>query len=332
MPSTHSDNEDRSASDAWRDSRSGARASRGFHYQHLVSALILVRQWAGLAPAGHLVPEGIEDCVVESHDHVTWIQAKSRSSRTFGEAEIRRILDAVDAKAAQFPDASDIQTAAVLEKPATGVPTKAVEHLFDGSASSVIHCPDPATDILNIFSEHLDVAPVVAEGLRSDLYELVAEASAANATASFDNRVRLSTTEVERHILERLEADDPSAIDEAMTSGALTPVDFATPINEPAFYQGVKVRPSHVVAGLVLARNADVANVISSLQRRRHVLLTGPSGAGKSALTWLSAHALAERMRCFEVTAIADVGWRARRSPLRPLPQALRVFAHRARV
>ena len=251
--------------------------------------------------------EGIEDCVVESHDHIMWIQAKSRSNRTFGKAEVRRILDTVDAKAALFPVTSDLQTAAVLEQPATGVPTKTLDHLFDGSSESVIHCPDPASDILDLLSDQLDVAPVLAEGLRSDLYQLVADASATNATASFDNRVRISTIEVERRILERLEAEDPSAIDEAMSSGYIAPVDFATPINEPAFYQGVKVRPGHVAAGLVLGRNADVANVVNSLERRRQVLLTGPSGAGKSALTWLSAHALVQRMRCFEVTSIADV-------------------------
>ena len=44
--------------EAWRRSRSGAWAGRGFHYQHSLSTLILVRQWAGLAPSGFLVPEG----------------------------------------------------------------------------------------------------------------------------------------------------------------------------------------------------------------------------------------------------------------------------------
>ena len=39
----------------------GAWTGRGFHYQHLLSTLILVRQWAGLAPPGHLVPEEFED-------------------------------------------------------------------------------------------------------------------------------------------------------------------------------------------------------------------------------------------------------------------------------
>ena len=78
--------------DIWRDSRSGAWAGRGFHYQHMVSALILVRQWAGLAPPGYLVPEGFEDCVVESSDRRIWIQIKSRNDATFRDAEVRKIL------------------------------------------------------------------------------------------------------------------------------------------------------------------------------------------------------------------------------------------------
>ena len=59
------DNIDEIAQDRWAETRSGAWAARGFHYQHLFSTLILVRQWAGLAPTGNLVPEGEEDCVGE---------------------------------------------------------------------------------------------------------------------------------------------------------------------------------------------------------------------------------------------------------------------------
>ena len=60
-----SDNIERTILDRWKETRSGAWAGRGFHYQYLFSTLILVRQWAGLAPIGYLVPEGLEDCVVE---------------------------------------------------------------------------------------------------------------------------------------------------------------------------------------------------------------------------------------------------------------------------
>ena len=44
---------------------------------------------------------------------------------------------------------------------------------------------------------------------------------------------------------------------EALSAGVLAPVEFSTPVQEPAFYQGVKVRPGHVAAGLVLERHAN---------------------------------------------------------------------------
>lgn len=69
--------------DSWKGSRAGAWASRGFHYQHLVTILILVRQWAGISPSGSVVPEGLEDCVVELAGRETWIQAKSRKTGVF---------------------------------------------------------------------------------------------------------------------------------------------------------------------------------------------------------------------------------------------------------
>ena len=103
--------------DMWRDSRSGAWAGRGFHYQHMVSALILVRQWAGLAPPGYLVPEGFEDCVVESSDRRIWIQIKSCNDTTFRDADVRKILTTVDGKVAKFRNGTDIRAAVILEKP-----------------------------------------------------------------------------------------------------------------------------------------------------------------------------------------------------------------------
>ena len=171
----------------------------------------------------------------------------------------------------------------------------------------MVVCNEPGDEIIRLLSSQLDIAPAIAEGLFSDLYRLVAGASAANAFLPFRERRRISTTETERRIFERLEAEDPSAIDDALASGALEPVDFVTTVDEPAFYRGVKVRPGHVAAGLVLARDTDTNDVVTLLKRHRHVLVTGPSGAGKSALAWLTANALAREMTWFQisVTAIA---------------------------
>jgi hypothetical protein len=148
---------------------------------------------------------------------------------------------------------------------------------------------------------------MIAEGIASDLYKLVAETSQANASLAFGERLRISATEVERRIFERLEADDPSAVDQAILSGALEPVDFATPVVEPSFYQGVKVRPGHVAAGLVLSRPDELKAVVRLLKKRRHLLISGPSGAGKSGLMWLAASALSGELRWFQISAKASV-------------------------
>ena len=122
---------------------------------------------------------------------------------------------------------------------------------------------------------------MIAHGLASDLLGLVAGASADNASLPLDKRRRISATEVERRIFERLEAEDPSAIDHALVSGALEPVDFTTAVDEPDFYRGVKVRAGHVAANLVLDRPADVCTVLNALWKRRHVLISGSIGSGK---------------------------------------------------
>ena len=291
--------------EAWRRSRSGAWAGRGFHYQHSLSTLILVRQWAGLAPSGFLVPEGLEDCVVELADNDVWIQIKSRKDGTFSETAVQQILDDLHAKAAAVESIKETRITVVLEQPCPGISGADIDQLFKGVPRKTLICEAPDDDIVSLLSTHLETAEVIAEGIASDLYKLVVDASQENASLPFEKRRRISTTEVERHIFKRLEAEDPSAIDSAVYSGVLEPVDFTTPVTEPSFYQGVKVKPGHVASGLVLARPKEMNDVIRTLERRRHVLVSGPSGAGKSALMWLSANKLAGDFRWSQITGKA---------------------------
>lgn len=290
---------------AWKSSRSGAWAGRGFHYQHLISTFILIRQWAGLAPSGFLVPEGLDDCVVELADRDIWLQIKSRKDSAFNNSEVQAFLTATRAKAAAVEGAKENHATVVLEHPRNGRNEAGIDQIFADETLSVFACAEPGEEAVKLLSAHLGTAEVIAEGIVSDLYRLVADASQANASLPFEQRQRISTTEVERRIFERLEAEDPSAIDRAMASGALEPVDFKSSISEPAFYQGVKVRPGHVAAGLVLDRPDDTDTVVRTLRRRRHVLISGPSGAGKSALMWLCAHLLAGELRWYQITARA---------------------------
>ena len=291
--------------DTWRRSRSGAWAARGFHYQHLVATLLLVRQWAGLAPLGYLVPEGFDDCVLELADHCVRVQIKSRKDTTFRNSEVLRFLDAADATSAKLPSGPANRSTVVLEQPRTNRVEADIAQMFDDEAGQVFICQTPGEDIVRLLLTELAITQVIADGLASDLYTLVAGASEQNASLPFENRRRISTTEVERRIFERLEAEDPSAIDEALLSGSLEPVDFTNPVDEPNFYRGVKVKPGHLAAKLVLDRPKDVNRILDALLERRHVLVSGPSGSGKSALTWLAASAAANRVRWFQITATA---------------------------
>ena len=296
------DNNEENVISAWENTRSGAWSVRGFHYQHLFSTLILIRQWAGLAPTGHLVPEGEEDCVVELPDHDVWIQIKSRKRGKFRENEVKSIFRDVGQKAERAGNQKTTLLAVGLEQPCSGFHEYGLDKLFDGETKRMVVCKAPETEIVNLLSRELGVAEIIAEGLASDLYKLIAESAAANASRSFERRRRISTTEIERRILNYLEANDPSAIDYAFNSGALRPVDFVTPVSEPGFYQGVKVQPGHVAAGLVLDRPNDIQNIVVDLKNRRQILITGPSGAGKSALTWLVANLLDKEFRWYRIS------------------------------
>ena len=271
----------------------------------MISTLILVRQWAGVAPSGHLVPEGFDDCVIELADSAFWIQAKSRHEGMFRKKEVDGFLDAAVKKAARLPDAAETRTAIVLERPASDISSDPIGRLFDDDSGNVFVCATPGDEIFGLLFSKLDTAPVTVEGIANDLYRLVARTSAENASKAFHERRRISPAEVDRRIIDRLDAEDPSSIHEALSAGLLAPVEFITPVQEAAFYQGVKVRPGHVAAGLVLERHTDTKNIATALERHKHVLLTGPSGAGKSALIWLTASGLAGRMRWFEIAGTA---------------------------
>lgn len=250
--------------------------------------VVLVRQWAGLAPSGFLVPEGLDDCVVELADRDIRLQIKSRKHVAFNNTEVQKFLSTIRANAEAIKGDKENRSGVILEHHRTGRVEADSDRMFSEEWPSVFVCANPGEEAVKLISKQVDTAEVIADGVVNDLYRLVAEASQENASLPFERRRRISTTEVERRILERLEAEDPSAIHRAMASGALEPVDFTSTVSEPAFYQGVKVAPGHVAAGLVLDRPADTNLIVRTLRRRRHVVISGPSGAGKSEVVLLS--------------------------------------------
>ena len=212
------DNLDKAIQDGWKKTRSGAWAGRGFHYQHIFSTLILIHQWAGLAPNGYLVPEGLEDCVVELPDRDVLIQIKSKGNGTFSEGEVKGIFEELRQKATLIGKRKATQLMVGLERPCSAFPEQGADTLFNGETEKVIVCGGPEKEIIGLLVERLDVAEIIAEGLANDLYKLVADSAAANASLPFKKRRRISTAEVERRIFERLEAEDLSAINRALSS------------------------------------------------------------------------------------------------------------------
>ena len=200
-------------------------ALRGMGWPRVFTTSIWLARWfssgsgPGLEPPGFLVPEGLEDCVLEVSGRRIWIQIKSRKNGTFRDDEVRHILDAVDGKATKLKCGQAIRSAVILEQPRANEAEYDITRLFDDDDRKVVVCGAPAEEIVRLLSTNLETAAVIAEGLASDLYRLVADSSAENASLPFDERRRISTTEVERRIFERLEAEDPSAIDHALVSG-----------------------------------------------------------------------------------------------------------------
>jgi len=290
--------------EAWKISRSGAWAGRGFHFQHFFSTLILIRQWAGLVPAGNLVPEGLEDCVLELADREFWLQVKSRKKGMFDTTYVKKTLEGVESKNKAVSGKANRKSIVILEQQCKGFKEIDLADLFEEVREQVFVCSSPRDECIAILTSQLDTSEIIVEGIVSDLYELVASASENNAYLPFDKRRRISTTEIEYRIFERMEAEDPSAIDFALSSGALVPVSF-NPVIEPAFYQGVKVTPGHVAAELVFDRKIDRENINDILAQKRKVLISGQSGAGKSALLWSAVHRLSGDIRWFQITAQA---------------------------
>lgn len=301
------DSTDGNAIELWKNTRSGAWAGRGFNFQHLITTLILLRQWAGQIPSGFVVPEGLEDCVVELCDCDIWIQIKSRETGKFSDTEIQQYLNDVDAKTSGSKQKKPIQPLVILECAKSSEKDNGICGLFAESPESFAHCSSPGDESVDLLSKTLKTAPIISDGIVSDLYRFVARISLENATRPYDQRRRISTSEIERRIFERLEAEDSSAIDAALLSGALEPVDFSVSIDESGFYLGVKVRPGHIKSELVLDRPDDREKIIYALAKRRQVLVSGPSGAGKSALMWLSASALAGQFRWYQISGGATV-------------------------
>jgi hypothetical protein len=298
----------------WRASRSGSHAGRGFRYQDAVAAELAVRAWAGELTTRRLVPEGLDDISVELADGWLHLQAKSRREHRgdFALADLDEVWAGLAARLALDPGA---RAAVLLERPAgalvSGLDRSLVDvadsqargriaAALDGSGvgiedflarSHVVVMPGAPSVALALLASRLELPPASCVAHLAILRSRLGELADANGTRAADDPAAASVADIARLIDDVSEAVDPSALDEAVRSGACEIVDFATPRHDDRFYGGIDVTVGHVVAGLPASRPVEVSALVGGLSTAGVAMAVGPSGSGKSALVWMSAHA-----------------------------------------
>ncbi len=315
-------------SSEWQGSRSGSRASRGFHFQDVVGAWFASRLASGELEVDRIVPEGFDDLQLDA-DGPVQVEVKSRQGRLgpfpVGVAA-RHIVDAWLRHVDRF--GTDRRLIVVLERglegwengferPVTEIPlsrliegVSGLEATLAADVESRGWPPTVARDMrlgttLLTYSwdgliadteRHLGFVvnlPTAALGVVARaLQVMVANAVDTNAEAKFEDRSSLDRTSVVEDINRIAELIDLESMEHALTQGICSPIDKEPLEIGDYYYEGVSTQPGHVGAGLVVPRTDLVSQTIASLDMSQAVLLVGPSGVGKSAVLWTLPFAL----------------------------------------
>ena len=304
----------------WSESRSGARAGRGFHFQNSVGALLAARLISGTFGADVLVPEGFDDMTLEG-TNALHVQIKSRAERVgqFPTSDAcRHILNAWVNHRKRNTDCGKL--AVVFERGVQGTDTlrelnqPLSESLPSGctlrsklidtakkrgmnpaqiseflSSTSVVGIAweqitaETCAEIAGLFSIPPASQSLVAKYLRT----IVAEASDINADPDIGNRKKLSRTDLMAAIESIVEQIDVDALERAVIDGICKPLTFDNQnADERHFYEGTATQPFHVAAGLVVPRPDLMDRILFGLDEKSATVITGPSGIGKSAMLW----------------------------------------------
>lgn len=310
----------------WDATRSGARSGRGFYFQYAVGAWLTASVGSGLIRAV-AVPEGFEDVSLEGlDDGPSWhVQAKSRGEAS-GLFPVHKaadhILDSWEKHAGRAE--LDSKLVVVFERGvkgetlpgglATSAPTLA-ESLQEGSrllSSLRSRCgnrgmldedADRLLETAAVVAVTLDevteetvacvggIVDLPLSSLRAVadlLVQVVARASAENASPRYADRRRLDKTEILGEIQRWAEQFDVEALEAAIHDGVCELFAYGgeTLDDGGRFYEGEATQPFHVASGLVVRRPDVIAEVLQGLEDRFAVVITGPSGVGKSAVLW----------------------------------------------
>lgn len=314
----------------WKKTRTGARAGRGFRYQDAAAAWLATLAWQGGVAWTRLIPEGVDDIVLDGLDVEIRAQLKSKhdSQDVFTQAEVaRHLAKSVGDLPPNWLDDSRLRLAIVLERPLQGIQSsgwatalaetgqslESFRAFLDdalGAASSGIvdsvlartHLlvePDPMEKGCAVLASS-SLLPAGARLALQQLRELAGKAADANYLASAKAPYTLDRSDVQQRI-DSVHGIVDIAGHLAHTAGLVEAANFSDPLPNNAFYKGVNVAPGHVGAGLVFARPELMVDVLSGLEAKRYALIAGPSGAGKSALAWLAAHHTRHVVRWYRV-------------------------------
>ena len=308
--------------DAWRDSRAGSRAGRGFHFQDAVGAWVASRLASGDLAADRLIPEGFDDLQIEAVDPVQ-VEVKSRQNRLgpfpvgvaashivgawirhsarFGTE--RRLVVVLEQGLAGFDCGPDrilteipiaqmvgevdgLEEVLAARLVAQGQAATALENLKVGTTAIVCSWDDLTTETDRHVGRVVALPPAALRRIGVGLCSMVADAVDANAAATFENRTGLDRASVIDEINKTAELIDLESIEHALTQGICGLVDKEPIASGDAYYEGTSTQPGHVGAGLVVPRPDLLSDVMAGLEMSQAVLLAGPSGVGKSAVLW----------------------------------------------
>jgi hypothetical protein len=314
----------------WRKTRAGARAGRGFRYQDAAAAWLATLAWQGDVVWTRLIPEGVDDIVLDGLDVEIRAQLKSKhdSQDVFSQAEVaKHLAKSVSDLPPNWREDSRLRLALVLERPLQGIQPSgwatalaetgqsldSLRALLDdalGESSNEIvdavlartHLlvePDPMEKGCAVLASS-SLLPAGARLAVQQLREFAGKAADANYLASAEAPYTLDRSDVQQRIDSVQGVIDTTGY-LAHTAGLVEMANFSDPIPNNGFYKGVNVAPGHVGAGLVFARPELMVDVLSGLETKRYALIAGPSGAGKSALAWLAAHHTRHVVRWYRV-------------------------------
>lgn len=305
------------------NTRSGARAGRGFHFQDTVGAWLSVQLLSDRINAHSITPEGKDDLVLASStgEHLVQVKSKQEHLAPFSATDVARLL--LDG----FRRAQSLEAARVtvcLERIDEELSRPRLESTLDGLASS-----DPVRSAFERLlaesgacaaeveaacrtcgfvelpwrqaeREALDwlvelkglQVPQVAEPIFNGLRQAIASTSDSNAPSHLEELSRLTRSDFDGIVTTILLTTDPSHLAEALRNGLCSPVRFQATETDENYYEGVSTQPRHVAAGLVFQAASVLDALYQRLTVKRTLILSGPSGVGKSARAWsLAEHA-----------------------------------------